>query len=51
MTEEERTKVQKVEFNAEVKEMYEQSLSFDKFRLEFCSFWQVQEDYLSVEGQ
>ena len=46
----ERDKVQKVDFNPEVKEMYEQSLSFEKFRNEFCSFWQVDESYLSVEG-
>ena len=46
----ERDKVQKIDFNPEVKEMYEQSLSFEKFRNEFCSFWQVDENYLSVEG-
>ena len=43
----ERQLVQKANFNEEVKEMYQQSLSFDKFRDEFCSFWQVSDDYMS----
>ena len=34
----ERQMIQKTNFNEEVKEMYQQSLSFDKFRDEFCSF-------------
>ena len=46
----ERAKVQNVEFNGEVKEMYEQSLSFKKFRDEFCSFWQIDNSYLSTKG-
>ena len=46
----ERDKVEKIDFNPEVKEMYEQSLSFKKFRDEFCNFWQVDADYLSTEG-
>ena len=45
----ERQMVQKTGFNEEVKEMYQQSLSFDKFRDEFCSFWQLNEDYMSEE--
>ena len=45
----ERQMIQKTDFNEEVKEMYQQSLSFDKFRDEFCSFWQVNNDYMSGE--
>ena len=45
----ERKQVQKSDFNEEVKEMYQQSLSFDKFRDEFCSFWQLNDDYMSEE--
>ena len=45
----ERQMIQKTDFNEEVKEMYQQSLSFDKFRDEFCSFWQINNDYMSGE--
>jgi len=33
------------DFKPEVREMYAQSLSFEKFNREFCGFWQVEAGY------
>ena len=39
-------------FTPEVQEMYAQSMSFEKFNLEFCGFWQLEPGYTldEIEG-
>ena len=46
----EREQVETVDFEPEVREMYAQSLSFDKFRREYVSFWQLDDDYKLAEA-
>ena len=45
----ERKTIEQVDFAPEVREMYAQSLSFDKFHNEFVSFWQLGDDFAIAE--
>ena len=45
----ERRAVESSEFVTEVREMYAQSLEFDKFRREFTAFWQLPADFAVSE--
>ncbi|MGB1883548.1 MAG: hydantoinase B/oxoprolinase family protein [Gammaproteobacteria bacterium] len=45
----ERKTIEQVDFAPEVREMYAQSLSFDKFHNEFVSFWQLGCDFAIAE--
>jgi len=47
---EERAQVVTRDFSPEVREMYAQSLSFEKFNLEFRGFWQLESGY-TLEGE
>ena len=44
-----RKAVQAVDFAPEVREMYAQSLSFEKLRNEFVSFWQLDSEFAVPE--
>jgi len=46
----ERRRVESRDFEAEVCEMYDQSLSFAKFRDEFTGFWQLPADFGTTEA-
>ena len=46
----ERRRITAKSFTPEVREMYAQSMSFEKFKLEFAGFWQVESGYTLDES-